>query len=337
MQYSPLLSFLARPEGRPIRLIRREKGGVPARHRLGKLNYFGRLAALGLTTFSLGCAATAEPEESGDQSSATHAIVRIQQTTDLAGGSRGDALAGFVQVPSGTDLSQILQVAGLSLQVPKKGDCWKSPEPIPPADLLATEHVELVEADSVELLTEGGSQHLAPYAFPTVADLLRGVVYLSRDRASQFPAGTSYAVVGRGIEATGDAPLDMSGRYESPPFIDNLALNGKDAAPEMQVSPGEVLDLSWQRSGATSDLLVVSLESDATSWVCSFADSDEFGSVPLLTEDGISLGGEGQKAHLSVHRIRTTRTEIPENGLADAFVTFDFALETQVTFKRASE
>jgi hypothetical protein len=303
----------------------------------GKLNYFKRLTALGLATFSIGCAATAETEEAGEQSSATHAIVRIQQTTDLSGGSRGDALAGFVQVPSGTDLTQILQVAGLSLQVPKKGDCWKSPEQVAPADLLATEHVELLEADSVELLTGGSTQQLAPYAFPTVADLLRGVVYLSRDRASQFPAGTSYVILGRGIEAMGDAPVDMSGKYDSPPFIGNLKLNGEDAAPEMQVSPGEVLDLSWQRSGSAAALLVVSLENDATSWVCSFSDSEEFGSVPLLTEDGISLGGEGQTAHLSVHRIRTTRSETPENGLADAFVTFDFALETQVTFKRASE
>lgn len=295
-----------------------------------------RATAFAFGALSMGCAVAAEDAAAEDYASeegdgSTHAIVRIQQTTGAAGSARGDALAGFVQIPAGADASQILGLAGLTDALPPKGECWSGPELGDTSGLLQVSRAELVEADSVELLTDSGSHSLAPYAFPTVADLLRGVVYLSRDRSADLPEDGAYTIVGRGIDG-GSAPIDVTSEHISPPFVDSVRINGAPLQDGMQLSAGPIIDMTWDGSDTDGDLIVVSVENPGVVWTCTFADSEEFGSIPLLTEDGTALGADGQRAALGVHRIRSNTSVSPGGGLARLTVTFDFALETEVRF-----
>jgi hypothetical protein len=294
-----------------------------------------RAIAFILGALSIGCTVSAEDAAAEDdypgEDDLTHAIVRIQQTTGAQGSARGDALAGFVQIPAGADASQILGLAGLTDALPPKGECWSGPDLGDSGELLQVSRAELVEADSVELVTESGNHSLAPYAFPTVADLLRGVVYLSRDRATELPADGAYTIVGRGIEGGGASSLDVTSEHTSPPFVGSVQINGAPLEEGMGLSAGPVIDLTWEGSDTDGDLIVVTVENPGVVWTCSFADSEEFGSIPLLTVDGTALGQDGQQAALGIHRIRSS-TSTPGGGLARLTVTFDFALEAGVRF-----
>lgn len=287
--------------------------------------------SLFVATFALGCSVSAEDYGQEEGENTTHAVVRIQRSSGFDGSSRGDALAGFVQIPAEADADQILGLAGLSLALPKKGECWSGQQAFDGEGLSRVSRAELLEADSVELITADGTQLLAPYAFPTVADLLRGVVYLSRDRAADLPASGAYTISSRGIDAESDEPLSLESEHTSPPTIEGLAVNGELLSSDLTVMAGPVMDLTWTRSGTEGDLVVVTLDSDEIAWTCTFADAEAFGSVPLLTEDGTALGEEGKSAVLSVHRVRSN-TSAPGGGLDRLTVTFDFALETDIRF-----
>jgi hypothetical protein len=286
-----------------------------------------------LGSLSLGCSVAAEEYDTEEGVGATHAAVRVQHVTLESGEARGDALAGFVQVPAGTDASGVLEVAGLQLKIPEKGECFSDNEPTL-AHLASISEAELLEADDVRLETGDGVHVLAPYAFPTVADLLRGVVYLSRDRSAEaLPAGQTYTLLGEGIDA-GSGSLQLSVTHESPPPLTNVSVEGQALPGELLLPPSPVLDLRWEASESESDVVVVTLESDGDFWACSFSDAEEFGSVPLITDAGAQLGQQGRTAVLGVHRIRSL-VSAGDAGVAQISVTFDFAVEGSVLFDAA--
>jgi hypothetical protein len=200
-------------------------------------------------------------------------------------------------------------------------------------DLSELSQSELLEAQSMDLRTISGTHSLAPFAFPTVADLLRGVVYTSRDQsATDLPAGVDYSLEARGVEGPDESsPISLSSHQESPKLPVGVTVQGKPLADLASLAPTDVLDLSWEASENPSDSILVTVRRPQVTWNCSFADSEGFGSVPLLTNAGIQLAQAGTQAQLEVHRIRSVSPPA-EGGLAELRVTFDFAVEAMVTF-----
>jgi hypothetical protein len=190
---------------------------------------------------------------------------------------------------------------------------------------------ELLEVDSVRLETASGTHELAPFAFPTVADLLRGVVYLSRDQNGEaLPAGVSFTILGEGIQS-GYESVDIAATQTSPMPLAALTVGGQPLGGSLYLAPSPVLDLRWEPGTNAADLVVVTLESGEDFWACTFADTEGFGSVPLLMADGTELGAPGRKGVMGVHRMRT-ENQRPAAGLPPVTTTFDFAVEVELTF-----
>lgn len=294
---------------------------------------------------SVACTSQVEATEQAQVKASTHALLRIQHVESQDGSSRGDAIAGFLKIPVGADSSQVIRLAGLESQVPSPGSCHAvSTTPDWNAIAQVTD-AELLEADSVELTTEHGAHELAPHAFPTVADLLRGVVYTSRDRsADALPAGTLYSWEGTAI---GRQDSDLSGAHllanqMSPDMPSGVMVDGIPFSEIRVLEPTRVIDLSWTPGDSKQDLVIIEVETDDITWMCSFNDVEGFGSVPLITEDETLLARDGSSAFVSIHRVRSedagnTVTRDAETGseLDEVRITFDFALESQWSFSRA--
>lgn len=279
-----------------------------------------------LAATSVGCSISAEDLPAQDAEGTTVAFVKIRQVQTLEGATRGDAIAGFLRVPQGGDADQLLALSGLSESLPQVGECadFSAPDPDALGPTSQPASAELLEAQSVELLTGEGVHSLVPHAFPTIADLLRGVVYTSRDReASTLPPQQLYEVSGRNVSlAQGEfAQLQIS--EVSPGLPQAVRVNGAALEAVTVVPVSAVLDIAWE-AGAPQDLVTVAIDAGELSTVCSFSDSEGFGSVPLATPGNQPLP-VGTSALISVHRVR----HIEEAGqdLAMVGLVFDFALE----------
>lgn len=278
---------------------------------------------------SLGCSVTAQEESHEDDAGSTHVAVRVRHVTDPSGTTRADALAGFIRSPRSADLADVLAVSGLGPDVPARGECFSKSEAI--TDFSALSDAELLEVDSVRLETPSGAHELAPFAFPTVADLLRGVVYLSRDQSgATLPAGVSYTILGEGIRS-GEESLDIAATEVSPPPLTSVTINGHALSGSLSLTTSPVLDLRWDAGTSPKDLVVVTLESGEDFWACTFADTEGFGAVPLVMTDGTELGVAGRAGVLGVHRLRVSKTEATSE-LPPISTAFDFALEAELTF-----
>lgn len=278
---------------------------------------------------SLGCSVSAEEYSTDEESGSTHVAVRIRHVTDPNGTTRADALAGFVRAPASADVTEVLSVSGLGLDVPARGECFSKSEAITNFDSLSD--AELLEVDSVRLETASGTHELAPFAFPTVADLLRGVVYLSRDQSGDaLPAGVNYTILGEGIRS-GKESVDVAATQTSPPPLTSITVGGQALSGSVLLTPAPVVDLRWDPGTSTTDLVVVTLESSDDFWACTFADSEGFGSVPLLLADGTELGAHGRTGVIGVHRIRASKQSAAAE-LPPITTTFDFAVEAEFAF-----
>lgn len=298
-----------------------------------------RPALLGLLAlFSVGCSAATEEFEVDQDHGSTHAVVRVRHSTAQDGSTRGDALTGFVKVPAGADPENVFSLAGLVQSRPPVGDCRREGTIGEGVEISEVYEAELLEAQSMDLLTVAGTHSLAPFAFPTVADLLRGVVYTSRDRSGRdLPTGVAYSLEARGIHGSDAASsLSLSSQHESPKPPANVTVGGIAFSQLSNLPLTGVLDLSWESSADQNDAVMVTLREDRITWNCSFADSEGFGSVPLLTDNGFNLAENGSMAQLEVHRIRSANRP-GTDGLADVRVTFDFAIEAAVTFSTPEE
>lgn len=278
---------------------------------------------------SFGCSVSAEEASPEAETGSTHIAVRIRHVTDPSGTTRADALAGFIRTPATSSLAEVLSVSGLGPDVPARGECFSEGRGVTDFDSLSD--AELLEVDSVRLETPSGTHELAPFAFPTVADLLRGVVYLSRDQnGDTLPAGVSYTLLGEGIRS-GDELVDIAVTQTSPPPPVSVTVGGQAFGASLTVAPTPVLDLRWEPGTKATDLVVVTLESGENFWACTFADAEGFGAVPLIMPDGTELGVPGRAGVLGVHRIRVEKEQAtPE--LPPISTAFDFAVEAELTF-----
>jgi hypothetical protein len=273
----------------------------------------------------LGCSVGPETYTADADTGSTHALVVVERSASAASAEpKAGAVAGFVRMPASVDASEVMKLVGLGLELPALGQCAEGERGRDPTTALAPlGQVELLEAGDVQLTTAWTTASLTPRAFPTVTDLISGVVYTARDRAAEpLPSGATYD-----IRATGGLhvpPLTL--RAEAPAALAGVAVSGTALEDLATLSTAAPLDLTWA-VGSSGDVVYVELTSTdgAPSVVCAFRDELGTGTIPASMFMG---SGEGR---ISFHRLRTqafTRPSIDRGELR-----FDFELGQTVTFE----
>jgi hypothetical protein len=275
---------------------------------------------LGAASCSLDAAPPSEELESS-----TYASVRIERSepsTTLARAAelpRAEALAGFVRVPALVDPVAVTDLVGLSQQLPAPGSCETRGAISPAGPLSEATQVEFIDAGSVTLEANGASTRLAPYAFPTVTDSMSGVLYSTRDRASEpLPAGLSYTLSADGLRLSTDSV--------APTALGGVTLGGVPLRDTLSVPAGQPLDLTWN-VGAAGDFVYAELAALGGSErvLCTFQDDVGAGTVP---------GAEvlsGAEFELSLHRLRMHEFESPQVDWGRLF--FDFEVTHRIVVR----
>lgn len=270
---------------------------------------------------ALACSAELEQYSTDADSGSTHALVSVERSTQLDGQRRATALAGFVRMPADTDANALLSLVGLRHERPAMGQCRSSTAGSAPSPA-GLGRVELLEAGSVSLSTASSDSSLAPHAFPTVTDLVSGIVYTTRDRnAEPLPAAVPYT-----LRASGGAALPaLEVVKQAPAELEAVTLGGVPLAEVAEVSVGSPLDFTWG-VGASGDTVYVELSSaDGTrSTVCAFRDDAGAGTVPAGVFVDVGPG------RVSLHRVRVGGFASP--GIDVGEVRFDFELASGVSF-----
>lgn len=134
--------------------------------------------------------------------------------------------------------------------------------------------IELLDVGEVSLVAGDERHPLSPRAFPTVAELVSGMVYTSRDDSRQFPRSEPFA-----LEAAGSSDVDAFRiGIDSPPPLADLRLADLDAdRDELTVVRGREIVLRW-RPETSGDRVTVRFESGAEkpSYIlCAFPDEGQ--------------------------------------------------------------
>jgi hypothetical protein len=131
--------------------------------------------------------------------------------------------------------------------------------------------IELLDVGDVGLVSGDERHPLSPRAFPTVAALVSGMVYTSRDDSWRFPQSEPFAFVATG---SADTPA-FRFLVDAPSALAELRLGDLDPSrDEIALVRGRRLSLSW-RADVAGDRVTVRFESsaDQASYVlCAFAD-----------------------------------------------------------------
>ena len=291
----------------------------------GCADTFGRGGALGAAVvFVLGCSVQSETFTADAESGSTHALIAVERsaTVDAPEAPQANALAGFVRVPATVDPGSVMNLVGLALELPAPGQCSHAQNGARRPPLSQLGHVEFLDAGDVALSAAGSATTLAPRAFPTVTDLISGVVYTTRDRsADALPAGESYT-----FRTTGGFEVpSLSVEAPAPNELEAVTVGGLPLAELTTVSTSHPLDVTWS-TGDDRDLVYVELasSSDGASTICTFRDEAGGGSVPA---DAFSHTGEG---HFSIHRARSR--EFSNAGINRGELRFNFELVAAISF-----
>jgi len=290
----------------------------------------GLAAVVGLASASIGCSVAAEGYDAPEAVGSTQAVLQIQRVDNQDGSSRGDALAGFVRLPASAEPARALGLAGLGQDLPSPGQCRVREFGSEGRAVSELSRIDLLDAESVQLITSSGTHELAPHAFPTVTDWIRGVVHTSRDRdAAQLPAGETYRWKAQEIEDTGS--LDAS--FASPALPSEVTVGGVPWTGAIRLTAASDLDFTWSTTrSAPGDLIWIVFESQGRQKSCAFNDADGAGSISLRGSDPRLLATSGSTAELAVHRVRSL-TEAGPAGLELVSVRFDFSVATRISFE----
>jgi len=281
-------------------------------------------AGICLALGALGCAS--QPEYVTDeQAGSDHALFSIERSTQANNqqSAKAGALAGFVRVPVTVDTDTAMGLMGLDLRLPDMGQCAvRDTQRSPDTPLSPIDRVQLLEVGDVSVQAGEISTTLAPRAFPTVTDLISGVVYTTRDLSAEpLPAGEAYTVRTAGSDTIEPMALDA----DAPGELGSVTIGGLPLAEVKTLSPDHPIDLTW-RVGDPADVVYVELSApNSACVVCSFNDSDGAATVPA---EAFSGSGQGR---ISLHRVRTE--EFQGAGLERSELRFDFELATDVTYE----
>jgi len=283
-----------------------------------------------LVVATAGCSVAAE-DGTVESAGSTRVLLQIQRIDNGDGSSRGDALAGFVRQSTASEAGALDPVAGFQRELPEVGRCtagtWGEQPRANPESL----RLDLLDAESVQLLTSAGTHELAPHAFPTITDWVRGVVHASRDRdAANLPAGDTYRLLARNIQEAGS--LDVS--FPSPVMPSEVTIAGAAWAEAATLQNADAfVDFTWSAKGSDPrDRMVIMLETRGQSLQCTFNDSDGNGSVPVLTDGASAMPATGTPVRVSLHRVRELNA-FGSKEVRVIAVRFDFSLATELTFE----
>lgn len=250
------------------------------------------------------------------------------------------AMAHFVSMPQYNDPDLVLDRVGLHRAWPAVDSCSepdfaRSDLDIDPKSLGT---LELLDAGEVTLQTERTLARLVPRAFPTVSQVLSGVMYTTRDQSiDPLPAALPYRVH---VEGSSALPmLDLSANAPEP--LQHITVGGLPLEELWDVGSGKPVDVTWlpAREAASNDLVVIELrgEDSGRNVLCAFKDDGGVGTVPAeLTRE---LSGSGS---LVVHRVRRIREPLPLGSSGTdaksrseniAQVDFDFDVSRSINFQ----
>lgn len=280
------------------------------------------LLGLLLTTGACGVESTGAAEP---VATTTHALLRVERS-DLVGApdaATAMAFAGIVRVPEAADPEPLLRLSGKGLTLPPAGYCAPSEREREVAAPDDVGRAEFLDAGDVLLRTSGAETLLAPRLFGSSQAELSGVVYTSRDKASEpLPGGDAYLLRTTGSEQLPAIEL----RVQAPELLSEVFVAGTALAEVQELTGGSETPLSW-RAGDARDLVYVAV-SDADSGtlgVCVFRDAQGHGTLPR------GLFGAQGAGSLAFHRLREVAADI--GALAAAEARFDFELAAAVSFR----
>jgi hypothetical protein len=286
----------------------------------------GAGALLGVVVLALGCSVGSEEYTADAETGSTHALVAIERSVavDAPDAPRANALAGFVRVPAMVDPGSVMNLVGLGLELPAPGHCTALSRSNSSTPLSQLGHVEFLDAGDVALSAARSATSLAPRAFPTVTDLVSGVVYTTRDRsADALPAGQSYT-----LKTSGGLNVpQLSVEADAPAVLEAVTVGGLPLSELSALASSRPLDITWG-PGDARDLVYVELASsqDGASTLCVFRDDAGSGSIPA---DSFGHVGDG---HFSIHRVRSREFSLP--GINRGELRFDFELVAAISFSR---
>lgn len=285
-----------------------------------------RLTASHLLGLLLLAGACEQTDTTEPVATTTHALLRVDRSARV-GSEReatGAAFAGVVRVPELADPELLLRLSGKGPTLPALGQCSTSSherDVLPAGDL---GRAEFLDAGDVLLGTSDVQTLLAPRAFPILpAEPLSGVVYTSRDRASEpLPGGAAYL-----LKTTGSDQLPgLELRVQAPEALSDVTVGGVAFAGSPSIDGSADLAVTW-RAGDARDVVYVEVTGSAAGslGLCAFRDADGRGALPR------GLFGATGQGSLAFHRLREVAADVP--ALDGAEVRFDFALTAEVTFR----
>ncbi len=255
----------------------------------------------------------------------THALLRVERSAIVGAedSAIGKAFAGVVRVRETADPEPLLRLSGNGLTLPAVGQCaaaTRERDALPTNDLGRAEFLALGD---VHLAASEAETLLAPRAFPSPQADVSGVVYTSRDQASEpVPGAAGYVLKTTGSEQL--PPLEL--RVQAPELLSDVTVGGTPLALLDGVATAGEVAISW-RAGDGRDLVYVEVTGAeaGTLGACTFRDSDGVGNLPH------GLFGAAGAGSLTFHRLREVAAEV--RGLDAAEVRFDFELGAPLTFR----
>jgi hypothetical protein len=283
------------------------------------------LPLLGLLLLATACGIDPDGGSTEPTATTTHALLKVERSERVGAEDEvsARAFAGVVRVPEMADPEPLLRLYGGGLTLPSAGQCTVVTRERNSVVAPELTRAEFLNAGEVSLRASDVETLLAPRAFPASVSEIPGVVYTSRDSASDpLPGGASYW-----LKATGSEQLaGLEVQVQAPELLSDVAVGGAPLASLSSLSAAAPLTVSW-RPGDVRDLVYVEVGGSTelgTLGVCAFRDSDGRGSLPS------GLFGVSGAGSLTFHRLREVAADAP--ALDAAEIRFDFELMTEVSF-----
>lgn len=274
---------------------------------------------------ALGCASQIDPYIADADTGTTHASITIERSEPANGTGvlRGSVLAGFARMPANLEARNVMRVVGLASDVPGVGQCRST---MVAADTRPSPmgYVEFMEAGDIRLATTRGATQLSARAFPTITDLISGVVYTTRDRsADALPAGERYDITVAGNGTLG--PLTVN--VQAPRALDAVTVVGVPLAELQSLATAQPIEITWA-PGYSNDVVVAEFAKlDGTAGtVCTFRDDAGRATLPASILEAEGAGG------LVLRRVSSHTFVKP--GIDRGELRFDFAVRASLTFVR---
>jgi hypothetical protein len=283
------------------------------------------LAAAPLLALVAGCSATVDDGADGEPDVNLQGAVHVESVVGKSGQLRTQVSARFLRV-FGIDSRTAEEVVGSEALTTQLGCSEIGASAVP--DVQGS--IELIDVGEILVHMADRVMPLAARAFPDVGDLVSGVVYTSRDDQTALADAGTYV-----IETSGSSLIDGFSVQVDAPDAPSSVHFGTAASFDGE-SPlliaGDALALTWDGPDSDdddADLIYVEILNGEDDVRCVFED-DGAATVPAAYTNYLP----GTDVDVVVHRYRQINVKLP--GVDEAYVDFDFAVSTPVTWARAA-